>query len=58
MRNLVNSKLTEDTTSVERITPRQRPLSEREFNRRVRESGRRETALNLRVARAMKGSQA
>lgn len=57
MRNLIHAsddKLDEQPTL--RPIPRQhgRMLTEKEYTRHVREAGRRETALTLRVARAMK----
>lgn len=59
MRNLVNASQRElDGTETTRRIPRQvRPLTEREFNRHVREAGRKERTLTVRVARAMKGAQ-
>lgn len=58
MRNLKNvpdEQLAEQPTL--RPIPRQRRfISEREFNRHIREAGKRQTTLTLRVARAMKYS--
>ncbi len=56
MRNLINQIDTDDDTPapVVRLVPRQRPLTERQFNRHVRESGVRQRTLTVKVARAMK----
>lgn len=67
MRNLINAPASEleeiPTQSIPRqVHPNQRrrkrpPLTERAYNRLIREAGRKETALTLRVARAMKYGQ-
>lgn len=61
MRNLANAsqrELDEASTETVRRIPRQvRPLPERQFIRQVREAGRKQTALHLRVARAMKAQE-
>lgn len=61
MRNLANAsqrELDEATETTTRPIPRQvRPLPERQYTRLVREAGRKQTALHLRVARAMKAQE-
>lgn len=60
MRNLIHARDTElDEQPTLMPIPRQtRPLTEKQYTRHIREAGRRETALTLRVARAMKGADA
>lgn len=59
MRNLIHAREVDlDDQPTLRPIPRQiRPLTEKQFTRHVREAGRRERALTVRVARAMKGAQ-
>lgn len=56
MRNLIhaNQRELEGTETIQRIPRQVRSLHEREFTRIVREAGRKQTAIHLRVARAMK----
>lgn len=58
MRNLIHANDRELEAVETRPIPRQvRPLPERDFTRRVREAGRKQAALHLRVARAMKAKE-
>lgn len=58
MRNLINASERELEATALLPIPRQvRPLTEREFNRHIREAGRKQRTLHVKVARAMKGAQ-
>lgn len=57
MRNLIHhSRELEDSTSLRPIPRQQRQLTERDFTRHVREAGRKERTLILRVRRAEKAA--
>lgn len=56
MRNLIHARDIEERTT-ERIPRQVRPLTERQFTRHIREAGKRQTTLTLRVARAMKAQE-
>lgn len=62
MRNLIHAstrEMDEATETTTRPIPRQvRPLTERQFTRHIREAGRKQRTLTVRVARAMKGADA
>lgn len=59
MRNLIHASQRElESSETTRPIPRQvRPLPERDFIRQVREAGRKQAAMHLRVARAMKAKE-
>lgn len=58
MRNLIHASERElEGTYFHRIPRQRRPLTERQFTRHIREAGRKQRVLTLRVARAMKAQE-
>lgn len=59
MRNLKNvpEAQLEEQPKLRRIPRQVRPLTEREFNRHIREAGRKERTILLATARAMKAQE-
>lgn len=57
LRNVPEDKLAEQPT-LRPIPRQQRSIAEKDFTRHIREAGKRERTLTLRVARAMKGQEA